>query len=398
MLRRGRGIGRRRLSAAPEVPTWRIPYIAALAAMTVLALGLRAAYGWRLGIAPHAWSIVASALVTPVVAALAARKAGAAAGLTAGAAWTFLPAGVVAGVCYPQDTYAACAGALALLAWSGAGGRRNAATWFAAAGALAGAAVAFRLAALALPAYFLGETAYRLASRERPPGSRFFWLPGFAVFLIAAAALEVVHTRSPWGHVANVFAAGAEFYPNATSVIKRVFADAAAMLFWDPLGFGALVTFALAGVGITIAGRRGDLRPYAFLLVGMLLAFSFVTPHWRPYAPAILEPRRWLLAAIPAAVLAGGAVGPLWRAEGSPATLRFWAGSFGLSYVLAVLFVNGNMPFAVVSFAALSVAAVAALALAALTTRRPGAAALSARLAAVTVISLLAVPALTLFI
>ena len=366
--------------------------------MTVLALGLRVAYGWRLGVAPPALSIVASALVTPIVAALAARKAGAAAGLIAGAAWTFLPAAVVAGVCYPRDTYAACAAALALLAWGEAVGRRNAGAWFAAAGALAGAAVAFRLAALALPAYFLGETAYRLATRERPTGSRLLWVPGFAAFLAAAGVLEAIRAGSPWGQVANVLAAGAAYYPNTTSVVKRVFADAAAMLFWDPLGFGALVTFALVGVGITIAGRRGDLRPYAFLLVGMLLAFNFVTPHWRPYAPAMLEPRRWLLAAVPAAVLAGGVVGPLWRPEGSPATLRLWAGGFGLSYVLAVLFVNGNMPFAALSFAAMSVAAVAALALAALTARRPGAAGLSARLTALTAILLLVVPVLTLFL
>jgi hypothetical protein len=369
---------RRRLSglAAPEAienpPDKRAPFnfTAAAWAVAALALALRLAYGWRLG-APVSWpSVVSSALTTFALAALGLRLAGPLGGAAAAFIWAVLPVSIVAAIFHPPITYAAGAAAFSLYLFAegeGRGGRVSELLW---AGALAGAAAALSSSALPLVAYYLLFSFYR-ALRKNGGGARAFaWVGGLVPVTAAAAALEYLRAGKLFAHLGATLAAPAPFHPEAPLLLKRLVADAAAMLFWDPLGFGFAVVVALAAGAYYLRSSRNDALFYAGLLVFALAAYNFAPTSLRGYAPAALEPTRWLLAALPAAALGGAVVGELWRLGGSD-TLRRWTASLGLAAVLAILFVNGNMPFAPLGLTMLALAVIITLALAGFARRRP---------------------------
>ena len=289
--------------------------------------------------------------------------AGPLAGGAAAFVWAVLPASIVAAVFHPPVTYAAGAAAFSLYLFAegeGRGGRVSDLLW---AGALAGVAAAFSAAALALVAFYFLFSIYK-AFRKNGAGARAFaWLAGFAPVVAAAATLEYLRAGQLFAHLRGTPATPPQFYPETTLLIKRLVAGAAAMLCWDPLGFGFAVVVALAAGIYFIKRRSGAALFYAGLLVFALAAFNFTPTSLRGYAPTALEPTRWLLAALPAAVLAGAVVGELWRPGGRDA-LRPWTGALGAAAVLATLFINGNMHFAPLSLLILALAVIITIALA----------------------------------
>lgn len=367
---------RRDLSAACafklETKTSRPPEkfpVAAAAALTLLALVLRLAYAWRLGVPPPVGAVVASAAAGLALAAVAVRVGGRFAGAAAAFIWATLPAAVVASIFRAEVTYAACAASFSLY-FFGEGvnrpGRASDALW---SGALAGAAVAFSSSALVIVAYYLLFSLYS-ALRKNGAGARaLVWLGGFAPVIAAAAGLEYLRAREPLAHLKGSLAAPASSYPELALLVKRLVPDAAAMLFWDPLGFGFAVVVALAASAYLLKARRTDAFFYGGLLVFGLAAFNFMTTSLRSYAPTTLEPTVWLLVALPAAALAGAAAGELWESGVKP-SLGQWAGALAVVFVLAALFVNGNMPFAPLSLLISTLAVIITITLAGLARRR----------------------------
>ena len=342
-------------------------HLAASAALVFLAVAVRLAYAWRLGVPPHAELVIAGAACVPLIGAVAARVAGPWAAAAASFIWAVLPAAVVANTFFPQETYAALAAAASLYYFVKSYEEEKPSLHPAAAGLFAGVAVAFSVAYLALAAFYLLWSSAR-ALRKNGPGARaFLWLGGFAAVFVAAAALEYLRVGVPFAHLRAALAAAPDVYPETKLVVKRLGADAAAMLFWDPLGLGFAVVVALAAAGYFVGARDRAAHSLAALLVLALAALNFATTSFRVYAPMPLEPTKWLPAALPAAVLAGAAAGELWSSERG--AVGRWAGSLGAAAVLAVLFINGNMPFAPVSLSVLGLAAVATLALAGLARR-----------------------------
>ena len=342
-------------------------HLAASAALVSLAVAVRLAYAWRLGVPPHAELVIAGAACVPLVGAVAARVAGPWAAAAASFIWAVLPAAVVANTFFPRETFAALAAAASLYYFLKSDEVEKPSLHPAAAGLFAGIAAAFSVAYLALAAFYLLWSVAR-ALRKNGPGARaFLWLGGFAVVFVAAAALEYLRVGVPFAHLRAALAAAPDVYPETKLVVKRLGADAAAMLFWDPLGLGFAVVIALAAAGYFVGFRNRAAHSLAALLVLALAALNFATTSFRAYAPMPLEPTKWLPAALPAAVLAGAAAGELWS-SGS-ATPGRWAGSLGAAAVLAILFVNGNMPCAPVSLGVLGLAAVATLTLAGLARR-----------------------------
>lgn len=332
-------------------------------------MALRLAYGWRLG-APIPWpSVVSSALTTFALAALGLRLAGPLAGAAAAFTWAVLPVSIVAAIFHPPITYGAGAAAFSLYLFAegeGRGGRVSELLW---AGALAGAAAALSSSALALIAYYLLFSFYRAPRKNGGRARSFAWLGGFVPVTAAAAALEYLRAGKLFAHLGETLAAPAPFRPEAALLLKRLVADAAAMLFWDPLGFGFAVVVAFAAGVYYLRSRRGDILFYGGLLVFALGAYNFAPTSLRGYAPGPLEPTGWLVAALPAAVLGGAVVGELWRPGGRDALGR-WTASLGLAAVLSILFVNGNMPFAPLGLSILALAVTTTLALTGFARRR----------------------------
>ena len=344
--------------------------VAAAAAITFFAFILRLVYAGRLGVPPPVGAVVASAAATWALAAVAARLGGPFAGVAAAFFWAVLPASIVASVFRPAVTYAVCAGAFSLYFFGEGAARRGRVSDALSAGALAAVAAALTPSALALVAYYFF---YALlgALRKNGAGARpFAWLGGLVPVVAAAAGLEYLRAGKPLAHLRETLAAPARFYPDAPLLIKRLVADAAAMLFWDPLGFGFAVVVALAATACLLKERRAGAFFYGGLLVVTVAAFNFMTTSFRGYAPMALEPTSWLWAALPAAALGGAAVGELW-APGRQPPLRSWTGALAAAAVLATLFINGNMPFAPLSLLLLASAVIITLGLAGLARRRP---------------------------
>jgi hypothetical protein len=340
--------------------------LVASAALVFLAVAVRLAYAWRLGVPPRADFLLAGAACVLLVGAVAARVAGPWAAAAASFIWAVLPAAVVANTFFPRETYAALAAAASLYFFLKSSEDEKLSSRLAA-GLFAGVAVAFSVAYLALAAFYLLWSAAR-APRKNGPGARaFLWLGGFAAVLVAAAALEYLRVGVPFAHVRAALAAAPDVYPETKMLVKRLGADAAAMLFWDPLGFGFAGVAGLAAAAYYLGARNGAAHSLAALFVLALAALNFAPTSLRGYAPLPLEPTTWLPAALPAAVLAGAAAGELWSSGG--AAPGRWAGSLGAAAVLAILFINGNKPFALVSLGVLASAAVATLALAGLARR-----------------------------
>ena len=359
--------------------------LAAAAAITFFAIILRLAYAWRLGVPPPWASIIASAGTVAALAAVAARVAGPSAGAAAAFLWAILPAAVVASVFRPAVTYAACAGALSLYFFGEGAPRRRYGTGLFWAGAFAGAAAALCSSAVALAAFYLLYSIYKTFRKAGPGPRAFAWLGGFVPVVAAAAGLEYLRAGEPLAHLREALAAPALVYAETNLLIKRLAADAAAMLCWDPLGFGFAFVVALAASAYLLKERRAGALFYGGLLVFALAAFNFTTTSLENYAPMELEPTRWLLASLPAAVLAGGAFGELWSRKGG-AALSGWAGALATSAVLATLFINGNMPFAPLSLLTLALAVIITITFAGLSRRAPQTERLFARAAGAVII------------
>ena len=343
--------------------------VAAAAAITFLALILRLGYAWRLGVSPPAGPVIASAAATWALAAVAARLGGRRAGAAAAFIWATLPAAVVASIFHAEVTYAACAGAFSLYFFGERVNhprRASDALW---AGALVAVAAAFNPSALALVGYYL---LYSLigALRKNGVGARAFtWLGGLVPVAAAAAGLEYLRAGELFAQIRETLATPALFHPEAAPLIKRLVPDAAAMLFWDPLGFGFAVVVALAAAAHLLKEPRAGAFFYGGLLVFTVAAFNFMTTSSRGYAPTTLEPTAWLTAALPAAALGGAAVAELWE-SGVQRSLGRWAGALAAAAVLATLFVNGNMPFAPLSLLILTLAVIITITLTGLARRR----------------------------
>jgi hypothetical protein len=183
----------------------------------------------------------------------------------------------------------------------------------------------------------------------------------------------------------------------AKTLLRRLFADAAAMLFWNPYGFGSLIALGLAGALFLVRARRPGGGFYGGLLILSLLVFNFTTTSWGGYVPLSLDPRIWYLAALPAAILFGLSFGTLLNATGGEELLGPWAAALSLAFLAAALWVNANVPRALIAAAAGGVAVVLTLLFAGLARRRPGAAKTWARAAAAVAAALALVPALILF-
>lgn len=372
-------------------------FVAAAWAVAVLALALRLAYAWRLGV-PVPWAPVASSAVTAfALAALGLRLGGPLAGAAAAFAWAVLPASIVAAVFHPSITYAAGAAAFSLYLFAEGEGRSRHVSDLLWAGALVGVAAALNVSALALVAFYFLYSIYKALRRNGAAARAFAWLGGFAPVVAAAAALEYFRTGEPLAHLRGTLATPTQYYAEAASLIKRLVAAAAAMLFWDPLGFGFAVVVALAAGIYFIRERSRDAFFYAGLLVFALAAFNFMPTSLGGYAPMALEPTRWLVAALPAAVLAGAAVGELWRSKGKKA-LRRWTGALGAAAVLATLFINGNMPFAPLSLLMLALAVIITITLAGAARRRPGASRQLGRGAAALIVLISLYPVVILYL
>ncbi len=331
-----------------------------------------------------------------VVGALARRLAGAAAALGAGAALALLPAHVVASVFYAEDAYAVCAAALSLFFFGERrGGRSGDMFW---AGVFAGTAAAFRLGALVLPVYYLMVS---IAATFRPGGGsgrKWLWLAGFAAFLAAAAGVAYWRTGDAFGYARSIVAAAPVSYAGAAEVVRRVGAGAAAMLCWDLLGFAGIITLALGGSAFYVRDKNRPLLFYAGFLVLILVVYNFMTVSSARYAPQPLEPRRWLLASVPAALLVGGVVAELWAARNGVRILAQWAGAFGLAFIAAALFVNGNMPFAPVFFLTLASFVVITWVFAGWARRKGALAATLTRVSCLMVVLILTFPVVILFL
>jgi hypothetical protein len=372
-------------------------FAAAAWAVAVLALALRLAYAWRLG-APVPWpSVLSSAVTTFALAALGLRSAGPLAGGAAAFVWAVLPVSVVAAVFHPPITYAVSAAAFSLYLFAegeGRGGRVTDLLW---AGALAGVAAAFSIAALSLVAFYFLFSIYRAFRKNRAGARAFAWLGGFAPVLAAAATLEYLRTGLLFAHLRGTPTPTPPFYPETALLIKRLVAGAAAMLCWDPLGFGFAVVVGLAAGFYFIKRSRGAALYYAGLLVFTLAAFNFTPTSLRGYAPMALEPTGWLLAALPAAVLAGAVAGELWGPGGQNA-LRPWTGALGAAAVPATLFINGHMRFAPLSLLILALAVIITIALAGISRRRREPAPLLHRGAAALIILISLYPVVILYL
>jgi hypothetical protein len=372
--------------------------LAAAAAITFFAVILRLAYAWRLGVSPPWPPVIASACTVPALAAVAARLGGRLAGAAAAFFWAVLPASVVASVFRPAVTYAACAGAFSLYFFAVGTGYRSRASDALWAGALVAVAAAFNPGALALAAFYFLYSTYETVRKNGAGARAFAWLGGFVAVVAAAAALEYLRTGKAFAHLWETWAAPGHVYAETNLLIKRLVADAAAMLFWDPLGFGFAVVVALAAGVYFFKNRRGDALFYAGLLVFTLAAYNFMTTSLRHYAPTALEPTKWLLAALPAAALGGAVIGELWRAGGQ-AALGQWTGALGAAAVLAILFLNGNMPLAPLTLLILALAVIITITLAGFARRRPEASRRRpARAAAALIILISLYPAVILYL
>jgi hypothetical protein len=330
-----------------------------------LAVALRLGYAWRAGVPPRADLLIAGAACVLAVGAVAARLGGPGAAAAASLIWAALPAAVVANTFFPAETYAALAGAASLYYFLKFRDDRKPYSG-AAAGLLAGVAAAFSFAYLTLPAFYLLWAAARAPRKDGPGARAFLWLGGFALVVAVAAVLEYLRVGEPFAHLRAALAAAPDVYPETKLLVKRLGADAAAMLFWDPLGFGFAVVVALAAAAYYLGVRGGAGRVLAAFFVLALAALNFATTTFRGYAPTPLEPTKWLAAALPAASLAGAAAAELWSPHGA---VGRWAGSLGAAAILATLFVNGNMPHAPASLAVLGLASLGTLALAGLARR-----------------------------
>lgn len=342
-------------------------------------------------------SVVSGAVTTFALAALGLRLAGPLAGGAAAFVWAVLPASIVAAVFHPPITYAAGAAAFSLYFFAEGEGRSGRVSELLWAGALAGVAAAFSTAALALVAFYFLFSIY-LAFRKNGAGARAFaWLGGFAPVVAAAATLEYLRAGQLFAHLRGTPATPPPFYPETALLVKRLVAGAAAMLCWDPLGFGFAVVVGLAAGVYFIKRSRGAALFYAGLLVFTLAAFNFTPTSLRGYAPMALEPTGWLLAALPAAVLAGAVVGELWR-PGGQAALRPWTGALGAAAVLATLFINGNMHFAPLSLLILALAVIITITFAGGARRRPEASRRLGRAAAALIILISLYPVVILYL
>ncbi len=350
-------------------------FATAAAALILLALALRLAYAWRCGVAPAAAPIAAALVTVALTAALAWRLAGPAAAAAAAFFAAALPAHVVASVWYPDDVYATAAVACSLYFYIPRGGRPGRVADAAWAGVFLAVAAAFRLGALALGGFYLLDGVTALAW-GKGRASRWAWLAGFAVVGAAAAALEYYRSGVWFASLRAILTTPPPLYPEPKFIVRRLFADASAMAFWDPLGFGALIM--LGAAAAAFLWRRPGARFHAFLGLTLITVFNFASATPNAYAPARLEPRRWLAALVPAAVLAGGAWGELWTAENG-ATPGRWAAALGLAFIAGALWTSGNMPAAPVNFLLTAALAAAAVALAGWARRRPGRAPVAAR-------------------
>jgi hypothetical protein len=397
MLRRRRP-GLAALEAIDNPPYNRATYSFAVAASTVtaVALALRVAYAWRLG-APIPWpSVVTSAAAAFALAALGRRLAGPFAGVIAALLWAVLPASIVAAVFYPSMTYAAGAAAFSLYLFAEGEGRGGRVSALLGAGALAAVAPAFSVTALAPVAFYLLFSLYK-AFRKNGAGARTLaWLGGFVPVVAAASALEYVRTGVLFAHLRGT-PTPTQFYPEMPQLIKRLIAAAIAMLCWDMMGFGFTVVVALAAGVYFIKERSGAALFYAGLLAFTLAAFNFAPTSLHGYVPMALEPTRWLLAALPAVLLAGAAVGDLWR-PGERDALRTWTGALGGTAVLATLFMNGNMYLAPLSLLILALAVFITIGLAGVSGRSRRPTRLLVRAAAVLVILISLYPVVILYL
>ncbi len=358
---------------------------------------MRLAYAWRLGVSAPWASVIASAFTAAALAAVAARTYGPSAGAAAAFLWAVLPAAVVASVFRPAVTYAACAGALSLYFFGEGAPRRRYRIDLFRAGAFAAAAAAFCSSAVALAAFYFLYSIYKTLRKAGPKARAFAWLGGFVPVIAAAAGLEYLRAGVPLARLRETLAAPAHVYAETNLLVKRLAADGAAMLCWDPLGFGFSFVVALAASAYLLKERRAGTLFYGGLLVFALAAFNFITTSLEGYAPMPLEATRWLLASLPAAVLAGGAFGELWS-RGGGAALSGWAGALATSAVLATLFIDGNMPFAPLSLLTLALAVIITGTLAGLGRRAPQTERLLARAAGAVIILISVYPLVILYL
>jgi hypothetical protein len=353
-------------------------YAATMAALLFFALALRLAYAWRCGVTPPAAPLAAALVTVALAAALAHRLAGPAATAAAAFFAAALPAHVVASVWYPDDVYATTAAACSLYFYVRREGRPARAADAAWAGVFVAVAAAFRSSALVLAAFYVLDGLVT-AVRGKGEARRWAWLAGFGAVAAAAAALEYYRAGFWFASVRAILATPPPVYPEAKFVVRRLFADAAATAFWDPLGFGALIT--LAAAATAFLWRRPAARFYAALALTLVAVFNFAPATLGVYAPARLEPRRWLLAAIPAGILAAAAGGELWNGRAAEPLGR-WAAALGFAFIAGALWTSGNMPAAPANFLLTALAVAATLALAGWVRRRPERAPSAARAAA----------------
>jgi hypothetical protein len=372
--------------------------LAASAALVFLAVAARLAYAWRLGVAPQAELVVAGAACAWVVGAVASRLGGAWAAAAASFLWAILPAAVVANTFFPRETYAALAGAASLYYFlePRAAEKRKPFPQVAA-GLLAGVAAAFSTPYLALAAFYLLWSITRAFGEDGVGARAFLWLGGLGALVAVAVGLEYLRAGEPFAHLRDVLAAAPAAYPETKLLIKRLGADAAAMLFWDALGFGFVGVAGLAAAAYYLGARNRAAHTLAAFLVLALAAYNFAPTSLGRYAPMALEPTRWLAAAVAATALAGAAAAEL--LSGEAGALRRWAGALGGAAVLATLFVNGNKPFAPAGLVVLWVAVAATLGLAGAARRAgEGAGRRAARLAGAGAILIIALPAIILYL
>jgi len=373
-------------------------HIAAYAAVLLLALALRWYYASRWGVPPDGPGLAAGLLVVLFTGLAAGRLGGALAGVAAAAALAVSPLAISASLWGTNDTYAAAAAAISLYFYKlnplVTSRRRGNYLW---AGVFATAAALWRFPFVVLPLYYALDNVRALATRDRLARRRVYWWLGLLMLIALAAGLERWITGDIFAAFRTATIAPHPGYLTTKALLQRLGADAAAMLFWNPYGFGATITLGLAGAFFLTSGRRPGGSFYGGILVFSLALYNFAPTSWDGYTPLALEGAKWHLTAVPAAMLFGLSFECLYTGGADPKLLGSWGAALSLAFLAAALWINVTMPRALLTAAAAAAAVVLTLILAGFARRRPEVAGWLGRAAALLAAALALLPTVILF-